>query len=50
MDYKVFIILLALLFLIILVYKEVTNIKDNLYRNTHNMTLQYGKNNDCYSV
>ena len=46
MDYKVIIILLALLFLIILVYREVTNIKDNLHRSSNYMTLQHNKNSD----
>lgn len=46
MDYKVIIILLALLFLIILVYREVSTIKDNIYKNGSVLSLQYSKNND----
>lgn len=41
MDYKVVIILLALLFLIILVYREVTTIKDNLYKNSEMISSQH---------
>ena len=46
MDYKVIIILLALLFLIILVYREVSNLKDQMNKSTNNMSLQYRQNND----
>src|SRR5690242_16304488 len=46
MNYKIIVILLALLFLIILVYREVTNIKDNLYKSSHTLSLQYNKNNE----
>ncbi|QKF94008.1 hypothetical protein QKU48_gp0550 [Fadolivirus algeromassiliense] len=46
MDYKVIIILLALLFLIILVYREVSNLKDQFNKNTGHMSLQFRQNTD----
>jgi hypothetical protein len=46
MDYKVIIILLALLFLIILVYREVSTLKEQMGKNINNITSQYMQNND----
>lgn len=46
MDYKVIIILLALLFLIILVYREVSVLKDQFGKNAGQMSLQFRQNTD----
>ena len=46
MDYKVIIILLALLFLIVLVYREVSSLKDQFGKNISSMTLQFRQNSD----
>ena len=50
MDYKVIIILLALLFLIILVYREVSTLKDHWSKNSNNVSLQFRQNNDKMMV
>jgi hypothetical protein len=45
MDYKTIIILLALLFLIILVYREVTSLRDLVTKNINNVSLELKETN-----
>ena len=46
MDYKIIIILLALLFLIILVLREVSTLREGLNKNINVLSLQTKQNND----
>ena len=46
MDYKVIIILLVLLFLIILVYREVTSFREQIGKTINNVLLQFSDTND----
>lgn len=50
MDYKIVIILLALLFLIILIYREMSTLKDQVLKNSTHISTQFRQNNDSMMV
>ncbi|CAH6421771.1 Hypothetical protein KVN_LOCUS457 [uncultured virus] len=50
MDYKLLIILLALLFLIILVYKELGNIKNEIIKNIFSIITNLKQNNEKFEI
>ena len=45
MDYKIIIILIALLFLMILIYREVNELKDQWNKNMADMSVYLNQNN-----